>query len=773
MTRFLTARPVVDLALVAASFFLAWAARSLVLPKLLPLLFESPLYPLSGYVRILPLILLAWGFGLWVASYRVGDAGGFPGCAGRIVVACLAASFLVALITQFSGLDEKLIGGSFSRFLLLILTCFSTLVLIIERLLRSGRASEVSRFVQPLARFWPVDGVSLIFLFLATANFLLLSALLFYDDPIVDYALMIGDAPDWVANGFFFLGHPVVYSGRPPLFPLVLAGLESVSMLKLAPLFLQGLVFVTGLGMYRMLSRTCDRLLTALATMAWLTNATWVWWSAVWMADIPAACLLGWSLIFWQRRATDGRPGYLLAGLAAGLSAVTQPIAVLFALPVFATVFWHRRVDLRSREFLAGVFLFVAPGIIWVLVRLRLVGTLGDVVYRNWGAVGLQVDALHSNASFYAWSLVALVGIPAVVPVAIGMWTAARRSLRQDWAALVLGGFVTIMAFFVLVYDSSTARFLSYVYPFLLVFLVVGLCRIRRSLVAVLLAILIVAWGLPLRVEMMKWPRIVLWPFPLVDLKMAAQNVDGTWTLLPAVERIPLSATLERNPYVLFKRTRNLEKPPRLEGVSFEADQHAVYFPESSGYQHRLYHRTRLGNQLRMKVYQVPFALVAKSWPLLPSKRLGLQDAVVLYRVRLPDEPRSNLIALSPGGEAEERLAGPVRPQPGIERDLDIARQIAALVKGSRLLVLCGPEGAQRWEALVPFTVDVLDLWYVGAWGLAEMRSKLGPEEWRESIGDVVVSRHRIDDIQWWVIGASELGAGDQDLEVQNTELAR
>ena len=472
------------------------------------------------------------------------------------------------------------------------------------------------------------------------------------------------------------------------------------------------------------------------------------------MADIPAACLLGWALIFWQRRNEAGRPGYALAGLAAGLSAVTQPIAVLFAIPVLVAVILHRRADLRSRAFLAGLTLFLTPGIIWVFVRLQLVGTLGDVVYRNWGAVGLQVGSLHSSGQFFAWSFVALVGIPAVVPIMIGMWTMVGRSTSSDWATLVIGGFATIMAFFVFVYDSSAARFLSYVYPFLLVFLVSGLCRFRRSAATVVFGLIIVAWGLPLRVEMMKWPRIVLWPFPLVDLQMAAQNVDGVWTLLPAIERIPFEETVERNPYILFKRVRDLARPPRLEGISFESDRRAVYLSESSDYHHRLYHSTRLGNQLRMKVYQVPFTLFAPYWPLLPIERLGLQDAVALYRARLPGELNSNVIALQPGGKAEKLLTGPIEPQTGIEQDLDTAHRIAGLVDGSRLLVLCGHEGAERWQAYLPFVVDVLDLWYVGAWGLAEMESRMGPEERREVVGDIVVSQHRIHDIPWWVIGA-------------------
>lgn len=39
-----------DLGIVLAAFVLAWAARSLVLPKLLPTFFETSLYPLGSYV---------------------------------------------------------------------------------------------------------------------------------------------------------------------------------------------------------------------------------------------------------------------------------------------------------------------------------------------------------------------------------------------------------------------------------------------------------------------------------------------------------------------------------------------------------------------------------------------------------------------------------------------------------------------------------------------------------------------------------------------------
>ena len=771
MIRFLTVRPVVDLVLVAVAFVLAWTVRSILLPVYLPRFFETSLYPLSKYLPILPVAILAWALGLWAICYRPGETGRFLTDSVRIVVVCSTATVVFALLIKVCRLDETLLGDSLSRLFIILLAFLSALLLFVERSFRLGWAARAdsrawmwiqvaSRGLgQAVARFWPTDRISLTLLLVGTANFIVLSVLLLYEDPIIDYPLMIGDAQDWVANGLYFLGHPVVYSARPPLYPLVLAAFASLSLLKLAPVFFQALVLVTGLAIYRMLSESCNRLLTALATMAWLTNATWIWWSVIWLADVPAACLLGWALILWQRRNREGQPDYTLAGLAAGLSAVTQPVAVLLAIPMFVSVAWHRRVDLRSRAFVTGAVLFMTPGIVWAAVRWRLVGTLGDVIYRNWGAVGFQVDSLDSSGWFYAWVLVALVGIPAVVPIGIGMWTTARQATRSDWATLVIGGFVTIMAFFLLVYDSSTARLMTYVYPFMLIFLVLGLGRIRRSWVAVTLALIVAAWGFPLREEMMKWPRIVIWPYPSLDLKMSAQNRDGVWRLVPGLERAPPEVFLDRSVHVTLKRIRGMVKPPRLDHVLLETDRPVVYLTETGGYQHRLYHQTRLGNQLREKVYRLPFALFVTSWPLVRMERLGLQDSVVLYRVRLQGETGNHLVALTPGGAAERKLAEAVEPKADVEDGLAVARRVAPLLNGSRLMVVCGSEGAERWQAYLPFLVDVIDLWYVDALGIATLRPMLGAEERREQIEDIVISERYIHGVPWLMLGASHIDA--------------
>jgi len=51
-----------DLALTAVAFFLAWAIRSHLGPRLFPEIFPTELYPFSRYLGLLPLVLIIWAF---------------------------------------------------------------------------------------------------------------------------------------------------------------------------------------------------------------------------------------------------------------------------------------------------------------------------------------------------------------------------------------------------------------------------------------------------------------------------------------------------------------------------------------------------------------------------------------------------------------------------------------------------------------------------------------------------------------------------------------
>jgi len=151
-------------------------------------------------------------------------------------------------------------------------------------------------------------------------------------------------------------------------------------------------------------------------TVIWLLNSTWQHFSFELTADVAAVCLLLWSLFFW-RRPESQMPGYPLAGLFAGLSAITQPLALLVPLPVVATILYFRPRDLKSRTFWLGAGFFLLPSAAWSGAKWLLFGTPGDVLNQNWSLLGFHLDYLD----FYLFGFVSSVGIPTCVFIALGL----------------------------------------------------------------------------------------------------------------------------------------------------------------------------------------------------------------------------------------------------------------------------------------------------------------------------------------------------------------
>ncbi|MCP3956882.1 MAG: sugar transferase [bacterium] len=123
-----------DLAVVAAAFFLAFWIRS-ILPNLFPDSI-SPLYPLDSYLPLLPFVLLVWG-GLLLGSgcYRSHRTVPLGEEAWTIVKVCATALAVLALGVYALRLDEKLLGGDeFSRAWVLLVGVLACLLLISEKL---------------------------------------------------------------------------------------------------------------------------------------------------------------------------------------------------------------------------------------------------------------------------------------------------------------------------------------------------------------------------------------------------------------------------------------------------------------------------------------------------------------------------------------------------------------------------------------------------------------------------------------------------------------
>ena len=124
-----------DLALVAAAFYLAYWVRSAVLPELLtrPM---SALYPLSAYLPLLPFVLLIWGALLLASgSYRSHRTVPLAEEAWTVLRVCATGLAALALGIFALRLDQKLLGGDeFSRVWVLLVAVFAGLLLIAEKL---------------------------------------------------------------------------------------------------------------------------------------------------------------------------------------------------------------------------------------------------------------------------------------------------------------------------------------------------------------------------------------------------------------------------------------------------------------------------------------------------------------------------------------------------------------------------------------------------------------------------------------------------------------
>ena len=327
-----------------------------------------------------------------------------------------------------------------------------------------------------------------VFACLVAVHFLVSGGWKIFPDLVASYPFLSGDSHDWIANGLFLAGHDVVYTARPPLLPLVLAALSSLSLLDLYPVLAQLLVHGTAVGLFALLRLDTSRRVAGVVAAAWLLDTTWLKLTLPVMADVPAACLLFWALYCWRGG------GLLRAGLFAGLAAVTQPLAFLVAFPVALTVWITRQPEVERWRLGTAGLLFVLPTLAWVVVKKLFVGVVGDMSLRHWSLLRLHFDSVD----FYASALVAFVGLPALVGILLGGVALGRRALRRDaWSLLLLTTLGTILTFFVFLYDFEAARFLAHVYPLLAVLLAEGLQGLKGRAQGVACVVILVWAVLP------------------------------------------------------------------------------------------------------------------------------------------------------------------------------------------------------------------------------------------------------------------------------------
>lgn len=543
---------------------------------------------------------------------------------------------------------------------------------------------------------------------------------LVYPDLNLDYPFVDGDSHDWIANGLRLLGEDVRHSGRSPLLPALVAGLDAVSFLPALPILLLLLFAGTLAAFYRTAAALTTPAAAFAVSLTLLLGHSLTGLSRQVMADVPASCLLFLAL----REALAAGKGprrHVLAGTLAGLSALTQQAALLWPLPMFVTALMADRRALRSRWFWLGALAFALPQAGWIALRESFFAS--DMAAAHWRFLRPHADAVP----FYLWSAAALVGWPACLLLARGAIETARGGLDRSWL-LILSLFVALVGFFVFLYDYNALRFLVYALWPAGLLAARGLASLPRRFFGFGLAAcaLVAVAALPTPDEGQRGAWVPLWPVPplLVQASLTAGG-DGSprldtsslELLAPSMSEIAGWSQLSR--LLAARRAQEAKErllPPRL-GARHWPEERRVFFlydhPQDGGGRYRVY--TRLGNAVFRRVQFVPSAVLLRHRSRLAAEKLGrIDDGLEAWRLRVAGLPGHHLIVTpgTPGGDSWlASLPRRLESRPEEEEALERARAIRKLVEPSRYAGIFPAPEPDPAELYLLFLLDRPDLY--------------------------------------------------------------
>jgi 4-amino-4-deoxy-L-arabinose transferase-like glycosyltransferase len=636
--------------------------------------------------------------------------------------------------------------------------------------------------LEPLARrlLWVLVALCL-------AAFAALAPHLVYPDLNLDYPFVDGDSHDWIANGLFIAGHDVRYSGRPPLLPLALALLDRLGLLPWWPVLGLALFLATVVAFYTLAARLFPAAAAFAAALLLLADYSLQGLALDLMADVPASCLLLWSArAFLLARAAgasgsagasradlpgDGesvgrteeaardaadvsRPRrYVWSGLLAGLSALTQPMALLLPLAAGVTLAARRRRDLATRwPWIGAALAFGCTGL-WMAVRRIAFASHGDVLLNHRRLLGFHLSAVL----FYAGSLASLLGIPACLLLAAGIVLAGFRAWRgrdPEQAAASLFNlllFAGLLGFVVFFYLWDAKRLVVYaVWPagLLIAEALSPLARMKRLagrlcfMTVSALAIGGAALPLPEPAHDATWATVSPLPPLAAHLDISAgpaaparvhagARSDGDRRAsLPSPSPPPSVTPLAPADLVhwsTFGRAAGAwAARPRPEirrpgPALFTAADSALYLydkPEDGGGRYRTI--TRLSNALRKPVRFVPRATLAPYWRQLEVSPLAqIAPDYDVYRVKLPGLAASWLL-VTPGDrpldpQLPRPAAGASTPDPGLAPAAAEAKAIAAWVgRGNAYVALFpSPNGSDPADLYLLFLLRSTELYVI------------------------------------------------------------
>jgi hypothetical protein len=595
-------------------------------------------------------------------------------------------------------------------------------------------ADIADRLPEPLAR-----QLRWVLVALCLAVFAGLAPHLVYPDLNLDYPFVDGDSHDWIANGLFFAGHDVRYSGRQPLLPLALALLDRLGLLPWWPVLGLTLFLATVVGFYTLAARLFPAAAAFAAALLLLADYSLQGLALDLMADLPASCLLLWSArAFLLARgegagaaagasaaAAAGPRRYLWSGLLAGLSALTQPMALLLPLAAGVTLAARRRRDLATRWPWIGAALALGCPAAWTLVRRIAFASYGESLLNHRRLLGFHL----SGTRFYAESLISMLGTPACLLLAAGIVLAGIRAWRgrdpepaaASLFALLL--FAVLLGFVTLCYLWNAKRLVVYAaWPagLLIAEALSPLARLRRPAgrlcFAAVSALAIGGAALPLPEPAYDATWAAVSPLP----PLAAHLANGAGVIPFSPTDLTRWSTFGRAASAWAARPRPETRRPSPS--LFAAADSALYLydrPEDGGGRYRTL--TRLSNDLRKPVRFVPRAALTPYWRLLTVTPLAqIAPDYAIYRVNLPglaaswllvtpaDRPLDPLLLHPPG-------AGPSTLAPGLSRALAEATAIATWVgRGNAYVALLpSPDAIDPVELYLLALLQTTELYVV------------------------------------------------------------
>ncbi len=309
------------------------------------------------------------------------------------------------------------------------------------------------------------------------------------------YPYMTADSYDWISNGLFWSGKPILASLRPPGLPLVIAGLSKVGALPLLPVVSFLFLGLATAFLYLLLRERHDGWIAATSCWFFFANDAVQDLAKYVLAETYATPFLILAALAFVRAGRDLR-WYLVMGAALGaaflFSYAAVPAAVGLALAVLAV----RAEDVRSRELWKGVLATLAAGLGWLAVRGWFHRVHPDAPRHDFEAL---LKPTLSNLTSYAISGAALLGLlllPLYVLGGLRLLGEDAASRRYRAASFLTAS--TILVFVVFLYDWADKRFLVYALPFFTCALAEGLeslrnCAARGRLAAIASAAFLVA----------------------------------------------------------------------------------------------------------------------------------------------------------------------------------------------------------------------------------------------------------------------------------------